>query len=158
MKVTSVTTAFSYDGLTFRTLLISRSEELKKPLIFKDGTSEFINGVKVGNTVVEWNSFAEIIRHYAAAAYVAKQVATSNSTGIDEVFDEILDKTSWNTFDDNSLTISNNQLVLKKTFNGNLNFDLLNVSAIPVDMEIILNLSDSGVTVDKISALDYAGV
>uniref|UniRef100_UPI0025EB0CD1 LEPR-XLL domain-containing protein n=1 Tax=uncultured Fibrobacter sp. TaxID=261512 RepID=UPI0025EB0CD1 len=153
MKVTSVTTAFSYDGLTFRDSVDQSIRRIEEAFdFFKDGTSEFINGVKVGNTVVEWNSFAEIIRHYAAAAYVAKQVATSNSTGIDEVFDEILDKTSWNTFDDNSLTISSNQLVLKKTFNGNLNFDLLNVSAIPVDMEIILNLSDSGVTVDKISA------
>lgn len=153
MKVTSASTVYSYDGLTFRDSVDQSIRRIEEAFdFFKDGTSEFINGVKVGNTVVEWNSFAEIIRHYAAAAYVARQVAASNSTDIGDVFDEILDKTSWNTFDDISLTISSNQLVLKKTFNGNLNFDLLNVSAIPVDMEIILNLSDSGVTVDKISA------
>ena len=152
MKVTSSTgssSVFSYDSLTLKKNSKSVSELAKIADCFKNDNHEYVKNIKDGSNDVNWGTFAENVRHYAAAAFVARQVAAKTSGDITALYEEILDKTSWSAFSSGCL-LSKDSLVLTKTFNADVDIDLFQKSGISATLEVSLKLSDDSIDVENV--------
>ena len=154
MKVKGTSTGsssdFSYANLTLISNVNKSIDDLDNIAnCFKNDKTEYIKNIKDGSNDVDWATFAENVRHYAAAAFVARQVAAKTSDDISTLYGEILSKTSWSAFGGN-WSLSKDSLVLTKTFNADVDIDLFQKSGISATLEVSLKLSDDSIDVDNV--------
>lgn len=147
---------FSYANLTLKSNVSGAIDNLANIANgFTNGSGtdkiEYIKNIQDGSKDVDWNAFATDVRHYAAAAFVARDVAKKTSGDIVTLYEKIVNDASWKTLGLNKKMSTEDVFVLTKTLNAEVDCEFFRTSGVPVTLEISLKLSDSGVDVESVS-------